>query len=69
MGSMFEGALVFNQNISNWDTSSVINMKHMFLNAKAFNQNLQAWDTAAVINMHNQSPDKESSYQKNQTHL
>ena len=41
----------FNQDISNWDTTGVINMKDMFYGAIAFNQHIGNWDTAGVTNM------------------
>ena len=39
----FGGALAFNGNIGNWETSSVTDMDYMFFNAPAFNQNLSGW--------------------------
>ena len=41
----------FNQNISNWDVSSVTNMMSMFGDAESFNQSLNEWDTSSVTNM------------------
>lgn len=55
---------VFNQNIGNWNTDSVTNMKAMFYRSKAFNQDIStkvihagqaneyvAWNTAKVKDM------------------
>lgn len=41
----------FNQDISNWDTSSVENMSGMFQSASSFNQDIGVWDTSSVENM------------------
>ena len=41
----------FNQDITNWDTSNITNMKQMFLNNKSFNQPIGAWDVSSVTNM------------------
>ena len=40
---MFYNADIFNQNISNWDTSKVDNMGSMFKNATSFNQDISSW--------------------------
>jgi surface protein len=40
MGAMFDGAVIFNQNISGWDVSSVATMRFMFAGADSFNQDL-----------------------------
>jgi surface protein len=48
---MFEDAWVFNQNISNWDTSKVTNMYAMFNVAKVFNQDISSWNTGLVTKM------------------
>ena len=41
----------FNQNIADWDTSSVIDMNGMFIHASAFNQDIGSWDTGRVTDM------------------
>jgi surface protein len=44
VGGIFEGATAFNQDIGNWDTSSLVamggNQNGMFRNAQAFNKNI-----------------------------
>ena len=53
MNDMFNNAVVFNKDISGWNTSSVINMSGMLKNAQKFNQSLNSWnwDTSNVTNM------------------
>ena len=42
--------LFFNEDISEWDTSNVINMRGMFSKCP-FNRDLSKWDTSNVTNM------------------
>jgi surface protein len=49
--SMFNGATVFNQDISGWNTGLNVSFYGMFQNAAAFNQNIGSWNTAAATNM------------------
>jgi surface protein len=51
MASLFENQHSFNEDISNWDTSSVTDMTRMFFSASAFNQDISSWDTSNVTNM------------------
>ena len=53
MGSMFSGAVLFNSDIGNWDTSQTQTMSYMFYGASSFNQSLSAWDTSNVTRMNN----------------
>jgi surface protein len=46
-------SLGFNQDISDWNVSSVINMSSMFAATTAFNQDLSAWDVSSVTTMSN----------------
>ena len=41
----------FNDNIGNWNTSSVTNIASMFASASAFNQNIGNWNTSNITNM------------------
>ena len=41
----------FNQDIENWDTSTVMNMSGMFYGAEAFNQDIGGWNTELVVDM------------------
>ena len=43
MSAMFSGAKTFNEDISQWDVSGVIDMSTMFSCVKAFNGDLSKW--------------------------
>ena len=49
--SMFQGAVKFNSNISNWDMSNVKRMQHLFDWAISFNQPIGNWNTSNVVSM------------------
>ena len=49
--NMFYNATTFNQDISTWNVSSVIDMSSMFRQATNFNQNIGNWDVSNVTNM------------------
>ena len=51
MSAMFEGARKFNQDISSWDVSNVIDMSNMFYIVSNFNQDISSWDVSNVTNM------------------
>jgi surface protein len=41
----------FNDDISNWNVSNVLNFSSMFVEAELFNQNLSKWNTKSATNM------------------
>ena len=49
---MFYGASNFNQDISNWDLSTITNIMFLFYSASDFNQPLNDWNTSNVTNMY-----------------
>ena len=51
MGHFFRYAIGFNQNLNNWNTSSVTTMDHTFYFASAFSPDLRSWNVAQVTNM------------------
>ena len=48
---VFDAAAVFNSDVAEWDTSSVINMQSMFQSAIVFNSDIAKWSTSRVTNM------------------
>ena len=50
LSNMFADNLTFDQNISSWNISNIVDMSYMFYDAKKFNQNLSAWNVEKVNN-------------------
>tara|TARA_B100000767_G_scaffold251287_1_gene254186 strand:- start:47 stop:265 length:219 start_codon:yes stop_codon:yes gene_type:complete len=45
---MFRNNPSFNQNISDWNVSSITSMERMFDGASAFNQDLTSWCVSSI---------------------
>ena len=52
MYELFRDTETFNDDISNWDVSNVINMGLIFYHLDNFNQDLSSWNVSNVTNMH-----------------
>ena len=50
-GNSIANASSFDQDLSNWNVSNVINMESMFRGASNFNQSLNNWDVSNVTDM------------------
>ncbi|WP_432654081.1 BspA family leucine-rich repeat surface protein [Spiroplasma ixodetis] len=51
LSNMFADNLTFDQNISSWNISNIVDMSYMFYDAKKFNQEISKWNTSKVTNM------------------
>ena len=51
MTAMFDQATSFNDNITQWDVSSVTRFPEMFAFATSFNQNISSWNVSQADNM------------------
>jgi len=51
MDGMFSNAKAFNQDISHWDVSNVLDFSQLFNGAETFNQPLDAWDVSSATDM------------------
>jgi uncharacterized protein (TIGR02145 family) len=51
MGETFFKAYAFNQDLGNWDVSSVTNFAGMFFETSSFNADLSNWSTESATNM------------------
>jgi surface protein len=65
MSNMFNGCSVFNADITQWNTGSVINMSGMFEEANQFNRDIGFWDTADVIDMTNMFAGSSPAFNQN----
>jgi surface protein len=51
LSKMFEGAALFNADLSAWNTSAVTDMQNCFTGAAVFNGYIGSWDTSSVKQM------------------
>ena len=51
MSDLFRDKTDFNDDISNWDVSSITNMFRMFHSASSFNQDIGSWNVSSVTNL------------------
>ncbi len=51
MESVFENAILFDEEIGNWDVSKVEDMYRMFRNAASFNRDINGWNISKVLGM------------------
>ncbi|MDZ7716290.1 MAG: BspA family leucine-rich repeat surface protein [Balneolaceae bacterium] len=72
---MFNEALAFNGDLSNWNVSNVTSMRRMFQGAESFNAEISSWDVSSVKDMSgmffgassfNQRPEQLGCVQHNQ---
>ena len=51
LGSIFEDCIVFNQDVSTFVTTGVINFRSVFEGCTAFNKDVSSWDVASATDM------------------
>merc|ERR1712183_573878 len=53
MTSMFQGAVVFDQDLDNWRVTKVTSFENMFQGAQLYNQDIDEWAVNAGTNFNN----------------
>jgi len=53
MGSLFEGATIFNQNLNDWNVSNVEDVSGLFMNARNFDNPIWKWKLSQCRNFTN----------------